>query len=133
MCKPPTFFHNSPHHIPTHFPPLPHNFHTHPINCSTPSPISTPHPRHLPIPQHTSTFLTPYIFPPYLTQLLKLTKIPQFPHHPYSPKFSYSPFLPDPFSYSPILTQSSIQYQNFSHCSFIAKFSLAIKYTRNSL
>ena len=46
-------------------------------------------PTHFPIPP--PHFSTPSTFPPYLTQLLKLPEILQFPHHPYSSKFSILP------------------------------------------
>ena len=36
-CVDPPHF-STPPYIPTHFPPLPHNLHTHPINSSTPPP-----------------------------------------------------------------------------------------------
>ena len=96
------------------------------------SPTSPPYPNTLP---HSSpTFSHSFHITPYLTQLLKLPKIPQCPHHPYSSKFSILPHSPpNSFPYSPTLALSIIPFQNFSLCSFIAKFSQAIKYTKNFL
>ena len=93
----PTFSHifpNTSPHLHTYFSLLHHNFYTHPIHFSTPLPYfptsPTPHlphvPTHFPIPP--PHFPTPSIIPQYLIQLLKLPKIAQFLHHPYSPKFS---------------------------------------------
>ena len=88
-------------------------------------------PPHFSTPQHISPhllphFLTPSIFPPYLSQLPKLLKISQFLHHPYSSKLpqifytlSFFPILHSPAF--PIVTLSFTPLQNFSLFSFIAK------------
>ena len=88
-------------------------------------------------PQHTSPFLPrispllPY-FPHNWPNTLNYQKFPYSPTIHARPNSLYSSILPRFF---PILphTLSLILYQNFSLCSFIAKFSLAIKYSRNSL
>ena len=94
-----TLQHTSPH--------LPHNsFHTS-LHIF---PLLPPH------------FLTPSIFPPYLTQLPKLPKIPLLPHHPYPPKFFITPILPHtPSPRTTIVTLSFTPHQNFSLSSFIVK------------
>ena len=92
-------------------------------------------PSHLPFPpptpQHISShllphFLTPSIFPPYLSQLPKLLKISQFLHHPYSSKLPHILYIPSFFPIFhppvlPIVTLSFTPHQNFSLFSVIAK------------
>ena len=125
--------HTSPH-LPTsqhtfpHFPQLPHSPHTlfHILDTSPNFPHTPTH--FLILPPH---FPTPSIFPPYLTQLLKLLKISQFFHHPYSPKFFILP------RFFPILPHTYFIINPISIPKFptllIAKFSPAIKHTKNSL
>ena len=105
---------------------------------STLTPYTLPHLAHIPdtslTPQHTFPFpyhifpLLPFMFPSYLTQLLKLPKIPRLTHHPQVSQILFTPPLsPNSFPYCPILALLLISYQNFLLCSFIAKFNLAIK------
>ena len=132
--SPHTFPHNPKHfstppHIPTHFPQLPHNLYTHLIHSSTPPSyfLTSPTP-----PQHTSPFL-PHILPllqysPILDPTLLTTKNSPIPPPSILSQILYTPsFTLNSFPYSSILALSLISYQNFSLCSFIAKFSLAIK------
>ena len=122
MCELPHF--STPPHIPTHF-----------LTTSILTPYTLPHLppfiltsttpplRHSTLPHSFPMFSHFFHIPPYLTQLLKLPKIPQFLHHSYSPKFSILPYPPPILSHTRFIINP---HQNFSLCSFIAKFSLAI-------
>ena len=107
----PTLFHSSPH-LNT----LPYTLHTNPIHSSTP----------LPPPNTLHHFFHILI---YLTPLLKLPKISQFFHHPYSPKFSTLP------RFFPILSHAYfIIYLILKFLTFLiyCLISLAIKYSNSS-
>ena len=131
-------FSHTSSHLSTSQHTFPHNFHAHSIHSATAPFILTHIPDTSPSPQHTAPFLSHISFllsyPLILDPTTQTTK-----NSPIAPScvlhhiLYTSPFSSDFFPYSPpIRTLSLILYQNFSLCSFIAKFSLAIKYTRNS-
>ena len=134
MWAPHTLLHTSPYPntLSRTSPQAPHSphtlFHTSPILHHIPLP--PPHPNTLP---HSSPTFSHFVhIPPYLTQFLKL------PYQKFQILYTIhtlpnSLYSPNSFPYSPILALSLIPYQNFSLGSFIAKFSLAIKYTKNYL
>ena len=77
---------------------LPHTSPHTPNTSSNTFPYLSPHPNTFPHSFHIS---------PYLTQLTQLPKIPPFPHHSYSPKFS---ILPPFFPISAIMSISPISH-----------------------
>ena len=95
---------STPPHIPTHFSPLPHNLHTHPIHCSTPTPylpiFPTPPPHPNTLSDSSPTISQSFHIPSYLIQVLKPPKIPHLLHHPYFPKFFLFPHSPTVLSHT---------------------------------